>query len=127
MQVARTPDERFEALPDFSFAPHYVEIDDGEGGRLRVHVLGQQGGDGFRGVLAVLIRWHLSPCGEANFLYHAPLHGITTKTLSTAALPAARHPARGHRESCHHHMVNVRNRTSASYDGLPVQGSSTLQ
>ena len=37
MQVVRTPDERFEALPDFPFAPHYVEIDDAEGGRLRVH------------------------------------------------------------------------------------------
>ena len=37
MQVARTPDERFEALPNFPFEPHYAEIDDGEGGRLRVH------------------------------------------------------------------------------------------
>jgi haloalkane dehalogenase len=25
MQLLRTPDERFEALPDFSFEPHYVE------------------------------------------------------------------------------------------------------
>ena len=46
MQVARTPDERFEALPDFSFAPHYVEIDDGEGGRLRVHYVDEGPRDG---------------------------------------------------------------------------------
>ncbi len=46
MQVARTPDERFEALPDFPFAPHYVEIDDGEGGRLRVHYVDEGPRDG---------------------------------------------------------------------------------
>ena len=39
MQILRTPDEAFEGLPDFPFAPHYVEIDDGEGGALRVHYL----------------------------------------------------------------------------------------
>ena len=46
MQVVRTPDERFEALPDFPFAPHYVEIDDGEGGRLRVHYVDEGPRDG---------------------------------------------------------------------------------
>jgi haloalkane dehalogenase len=39
MQTLRTPDDRFRDLPDFPFSPHYVEIDDGEGGRLRVHFL----------------------------------------------------------------------------------------
>ena len=39
MQTLRTPDERFADLPDFPFAPHYVEVDDGEGGTLRVHHL----------------------------------------------------------------------------------------
>ena len=39
MQVLRTPDERFANLPDFPFEPHYAEIDDGEGGVLRVHYL----------------------------------------------------------------------------------------
>jgi len=37
METVRTPDERFENLPDFPYAPRYVEIPDGEGGRLRVH------------------------------------------------------------------------------------------
>ncbi len=46
MQVVRTPDERFEALPDFPFAPHYVEIDDAEGGRLRVHYVDEGPRDG---------------------------------------------------------------------------------
>jgi haloalkane dehalogenase len=39
MRALRTPDERFAGLPDFGFAPHYCEVDDGDGGRLRVHYL----------------------------------------------------------------------------------------
>ncbi len=39
MQTLRTPDDRFENLPDFPFAPHYVDIPDGEGGTLRIHHL----------------------------------------------------------------------------------------
>ena len=46
MQVARTPDERFEALPNFPFEPPYAEIDDGEGGRLRVHYVDEGPRDG---------------------------------------------------------------------------------
>ncbi|WP_426574397.1 haloalkane dehalogenase [Aquihabitans sp. McL0605] len=37
MDAVRTPDERFEGLPGWTFAPHYVTVDDGEGGSLRVH------------------------------------------------------------------------------------------
>ena len=33
MKALRTPDERFDALPDYDFEPHYLEIDGG----LRVH------------------------------------------------------------------------------------------
>jgi len=39
MKTLRTPDERFRDLPDYPFAPHYAEIGDGEGGRIRVHYL----------------------------------------------------------------------------------------
>jgi haloalkane dehalogenase len=39
MDHVRTPDDRFAALPGFPFAPHYVEVDDTEGGTLRVHYL----------------------------------------------------------------------------------------
>ena len=46
MQSLRTPDERFSNLPDFPFAPHYEEIDDGDGGRLRVHYLDEGPRDG---------------------------------------------------------------------------------
>lgn len=37
MKVLRTPDERFANLPGYPFAPHYVEVDDTEGGKLRMH------------------------------------------------------------------------------------------
>ncbi len=39
MQFLRTPDERFINLPDFPFLPNYVEINDTDGGTLRVHYL----------------------------------------------------------------------------------------
>ena len=37
MESLRTPDDPFTGLPAYPFAPRYVEIDDGEGGTLRVH------------------------------------------------------------------------------------------
>lgn len=36
MQVLRTPDDRFSALPDFPYAPHYTEIVDADGTPLRI-------------------------------------------------------------------------------------------
>jgi haloalkane dehalogenase len=39
MDVYRTPDEAFADLPGYPFAPHHVEVDDGDGGTLRVHHL----------------------------------------------------------------------------------------
>jgi len=46
MDAVRTPDERFEGLPDFPFAPHYVQVDDAEGGELRLHYLDEGPRDG---------------------------------------------------------------------------------
>ena len=37
MKTLRTPDERFENLPGYPFEPHYVEVDDLDGGTLRIH------------------------------------------------------------------------------------------
>ncbi|WP_171174813.1 haloalkane dehalogenase [Ruegeria sp. HKCCD8929] len=37
MKALRTPDDRFEGLRDYPFAPNYLEVDDAEGGTLRVH------------------------------------------------------------------------------------------
>ncbi len=48
MEALRTPDERFADLPDFPYAPRYVEVDDGEGegGRLRVGYVDEGPADG---------------------------------------------------------------------------------
>ena len=37
MKALRTPAERFVGLPDYPFAENFVEVDDLEGGNLRVH------------------------------------------------------------------------------------------
>ncbi|MBT0588203.1 haloalkane dehalogenase [Alteromonas oceanisediminis] len=46
MKALRTPDERFENLPDYDFTPHYVTVDDFEGGTLRMHYLDEGPKDG---------------------------------------------------------------------------------
>jgi haloalkane dehalogenase len=42
----RTPDEAFESLAGYAFGPNYAEVDDGTGGRLRVHYLDEGPADG---------------------------------------------------------------------------------
>ena len=46
MKTIRTPDERFRDLPGFPFEPHYSEVPDGDGGRLRIHHLDEGPRDG---------------------------------------------------------------------------------
>jgi haloalkane dehalogenase len=41
MKTLRTPDDRFTNLPGYPFEPHYIEVPDGEGGRLRIHCVDQ--------------------------------------------------------------------------------------
>ena len=43
--VYRTPDDRFDNLPDYPFEAHYVEVD-GKGGKLRVHYVDEGPRDG---------------------------------------------------------------------------------
>jgi haloalkane dehalogenase len=39
MKILRTPDERFENLPDFPFKPNYVNVPDKDGVPLRIHYI----------------------------------------------------------------------------------------
>lgn len=39
MKALRTPEDCFKDLPDYDFAPNYLQVDDTEGGQLRVHYL----------------------------------------------------------------------------------------
>jgi len=62
--VLRTPDSQFEALTDFPFEPHYVEIADHDLGALRVHYLDEGPGDG-SGNGHVIVLLH----GQATWSY----------------------------------------------------------
>jgi haloalkane dehalogenase len=46
MKVLRTPDERFQNLPGYPFAPHYTDVPDGDGGNLRIHHIDEGPRDG---------------------------------------------------------------------------------
>ena len=46
MDALRTPEDRFDNLLDFDFAPHYLQVDDCEGGDLRLHYLDEGPRDG---------------------------------------------------------------------------------
>lgn len=60
MRVLRTPDDRFADLPDFPYQPRYVEVDDGEGGLVRLHHLDEGPPDG-----SVVVLLH----GEPTWAY----------------------------------------------------------
>ncbi|MBZ2190123.1 haloalkane dehalogenase [Alcanivorax sp. JB21] len=62
MQALRTPDACFENLPGYDFAPHYLTVDDTEGGELRLHYLDEGPRDG-----AVVLMLHGEP--SWSFLY----------------------------------------------------------
>lgn len=62
MKTLRTPDERFAGLPGYPFEPHYLDVPDGEDGRLRVHYVDE----GERGSEPVLLL-HGEP--SWSFLY----------------------------------------------------------
>ena len=46
MDFNRTADDRFENLPDYPFKPNYVDVDDTEGGKLRMHYVDEGPKDG---------------------------------------------------------------------------------
>ncbi|MFK7730259.1 MAG: haloalkane dehalogenase [Pseudomonadales bacterium] len=46
MRIIRTADERFSNLKDYPFSPNYLEVNDGEGAKLRIHYLDEGPADG---------------------------------------------------------------------------------
>lgn len=78
MQVLRTPDDRFEKLPAYPFAPHYLEVPDLEGGQLRVHYLDE----GPRGGKPVVL-FHGEPTW--SYLYRKMIPHLTAAGLRVLA------------------------------------------
>lgn len=69
MDFLRTPDERFVDLPDFPFAPHYAQVDDLEGGTLRMHYLDEGPADA-----APVLLMHGEP--SWSYLYRHVIPGL---------------------------------------------------
>lgn len=70
MKALRTPDERFEKLDGFPFAPHYLEVSDPDGGSLRMHYVDEGPRDGKPVVLL-----HGEPTW--SYLYRKMIPGLT--------------------------------------------------
>ena len=79
MEALRTSDERFASLPDFAFAPHYVDVPSGDGaGTLRVHYLDEGPARG-----PVVLCMHGEP--SWSFLYRKMLPVLTGAGLRCIA------------------------------------------
>jgi haloalkane dehalogenase len=78
LQVLRTPEERFAALPDFPYAPVYVTFDSADGEALRVAVVdeGPAGGE-------VVLLLHGEP--SWSFLYRHVIPVLTAAGLRVVA------------------------------------------
>lgn len=72
MQVLRTPDERFESLPDYPFAPNYLEIADADGTPLRLHYVDEGPRDG-----PTVLLMHGEP--SWSYLYRKVIPGLTAR------------------------------------------------
>jgi haloalkane dehalogenase len=78
MKTLRTPDDRFTDLPDYDFAPNYAEVDDGEGGTLRVHYLDEGDADA-----PVVLLMHGEP--SWSYLYRKMIPVLTAAGLRAVA------------------------------------------
>lgn len=68
MDALRTPDDRFVGLPDYPFDPHYADVDDGDGGTLRVHYVDEGPADA-----APVLLLHGEPSWSFLYRFMIPL------------------------------------------------------
>ncbi len=69
MKILRTPDERFQNLPGYPFAPHYTEVPSGDGRTLCIHHVDEGPGDG-----AIVVCMHGQP--SWSYLYRNMIPGL---------------------------------------------------
>ena len=72
MQVLRTPDERFEALADWPYAPHYTTVTDADGTVIRLHYVDEGPRDA-----PVVLMMHGEPSWA--YLYRKIIAGLVAK------------------------------------------------
>jgi len=72
MQVLRTPDERFEALADWPYAPHYATVTDADGTVMRLHYVDEGPRDA-----PVVLLMHGEPSWA--YLYRKIIAGLVAK------------------------------------------------
>jgi len=78
VEILRTPDARFEGLPDYPFAPRYVEVPGPEGTRLRMHVVDEGPRDA-----PVVLLLHGEPTW--SFLYRKMIPALVAAGLRAVA------------------------------------------
>jgi len=79
LDILRTPDDRFVNLPDYPFAAHYVEVDAGDGSRLRIHYLDEGSRDG-----EVVLLLHGEP--SWSYLYRTMIPVLVDAGLRAVAI-----------------------------------------
>lgn len=67
MDIVRTPDERFRNLKDYPFESHYVDVDAGDGTRLRMHYVDEGQGE-------IVLCLHGQP--SWSYLYRKMIPGL---------------------------------------------------
>lgn len=70
MQFLRTPDACFEGLEDYAYTAHFTDVDDGEGGQLRVHYVDEGPADA-----APILLLHGEP--SWSYLYRKMIPALT--------------------------------------------------
>ncbi len=67
-KILRTPDERFDRLPDYSFEPHYVDLPDADFGSLRLHYVDEGPRNG-----KIILLLHGQGCWSYIFRHMIPV------------------------------------------------------
>lgn len=72
MKILRTPEARFANIPDYPFAPHYLDIRDADGTTMRLHYVDEGPRDA-----APVLMLHGEP--SWSFLYRKMISGLVAK------------------------------------------------
>jgi haloalkane dehalogenase len=121
MEALRTPDERFAELPDFPYEPRYVEVDDGDGGRLRVAVLDEGPANG-----ETVLLLHGEP--SWSFLYRRMIPVLTAAGLRVVApdLVGFGRSDKPVDRAAYSYAGHVEWMRQALFDGLDVRGATLV-